>query len=154
MGENKIWLFVNKNIGVLCATNPSPKPDTLSSLLSSLQCHLHYCIVTVSSLPSWYCLCCQSQFCYRHHSVAFVIALSWCHCCSVAFVIASLQCCCCGFVITIVVLPLMLHCHSVIVAVLLSPLRCCCFAVTIVLLRCCLRHCGVTFIVAVLQLLL
>jgi len=45
-------LFVNKNIGVLCATNSSSEPDTSSLSPSSSQCHLHHCIVMVLSLLS------------------------------------------------------------------------------------------------------
>ena len=104
---------------MLCATNPSPEPITLSSLPSSLplQCCLHcrllfhHHIIMVSS----------SLFRHRHHCSAIAIALSWCcsRRCSVAFIImvlhSSLRCCshCCGVAFIVTVLHSLLHCRGV-----------------------------------------
>src|SRR6267142_464527 len=67
--------------------------------VSPLSSHCHGFVIAVAVSPS-----CLSWFCHCHHGVAFIVALSQCHCHSRIVVVPSLSHCC-GFVITIVVSP-------------------------------------------------
>ena len=115
---------------MLCATNPSPKPDTLLSshhrsvafAVTSWQCCLCCRVVAVLPLPS----CCGSvafaialwRCCHRHCIVPVrVLPLPLCRH-RVTFAIASLQGCLCCCVIA--VLTSLSQCHSVAFAIVSS----------------------------------
>src|SRR6266850_195185 len=90
-------------------------------------------VVVSPSHRLWFCRC--------HRGVAFLIALSRCHCCS-----------------HVVVVPLLLHCHGFVIAIAVSPSSSHCFVVTIVVspshlsrFRHC--HCGVAFMLVTVSLL-
>src|SRR6266850_1810089 len=98
--------------------------------VASLQFHCCHCgvafVVTVAVLPSSL----PSRCCLHHcrHGVAFIIASLWFHrCCSVAFIVALSRCHCHGFIVAIVVLPLrwsQFHCCHCGVAFIVASSQC------------------------------
>src|SRR6266850_1552183 len=148
-----------------CATNPSIHHRCRHVATVSLPLSHHGVTFTVTS----------SQFRRCHCNVAFIVALLQC-CCHSRVVAVPLLSHCRGFVIAVVVSPSHLsqfccRCCGVTfvsVVVLLLPSRCClrcCIVMVSSLSRCCLhccivavsssqfrrRHCGVAFIIALLQ---
>src|SRR6266850_686401 len=95
-----------------------------------LQFHCCHCgvafVVAVAVLPSSL----PSRCCLHHcrHGVAFIIASLWFHrCCSVAFIVALSRCHCHGFIVAIVVLPLrwsQFHCCHCGVAFIVASSQC------------------------------